>query len=906
MAAVFGFGWLFLLSFLGSIEGQNTPAPYIHTKCLGNIMRVDVRPPPGQSLEVSVVVANSAVKLTQSLAKRCGFSMTHKQGTVMIYVSLHNCFAQNLGDGYRTVLNLRLHSKTMPQDEVYQLTETCHYRARASREIVCDRNYMEVSMKRALPDDYALPLHAVPKEKKLIDLGFKITSLVFFTPEEKRMTLQEAHKAGYGVANTATRFILRSCKSAPETYKQHVAGVPMSVLQASAILEKRWFKRQIPAAAACPLQEGSVYFTENMISWFLPMRIDPLISSEKVRLLEVHFGVDGRRLDAAELSARHYNLTVDDIYVVVQIPIGAPGGFFMSFIQNNQYSVSYVIEPMLELLWVEEATREDTRYKVLFPIMTPPEPQALKLKDDTVPEEKVFKVTLGPLASDVVLLNVTFDDELLSVHDCNERGFNVEERRSQTSGLKFISLQVSFADRVVKQTKEAGSTVYSLHLIFGLAVLPKLLPFCHTAHLKARLGNGMRVPSPPASPLLPLATGGCDTENFYILVQYGTEGHNFQTNLGERTLTESLAQEYGFNSNQTHFSIVVPFSSPDVVYEAIEGPSIRSTLDVALINPETNLDLNAFTLTCLFNVKLTVCLPNGTITAVAVKLASVPSLNPSQLTLLDPKCGPAYSNERYAYFVFTGNTCGTTRKFLSNAMLYENEISLPETLVRPKRNRSNDEPHYTLSIACYYDVNASHSVAFRTRPRRNDPYAENGRGELQVVLRLAVDDSYSEFYSSPDYPISKYLQQPLYFEVALMSSSNPKVSLELETCWATVDKDRKSKPRWNLIINGCPNPVDPSQVVFHPVWENDRVEYPSHVKRFEVRMFAFAEDQNNLNEQLYVHCDVEICDSRNRLSEACKKRWCYGQDNKIKVQKRATSHDQDLIQVSSGCISLLQ
>lgn len=45
-----------------------------------------------------------------------------------------------------------------------------------------------------------------------------------------------------------------------------------------------------------------------------------------------------------------------------------------------------------------------------------------------------------------------------------------------------------------------------------------------------------------------------------------------------------------------------------------------------------------------------------------MKLESVPSLNPSQLTLRDPSCGPAHSDARYAYFVFTGTSCGTTRK----------------------------------------------------------------------------------------------------------------------------------------------------------------------------------------------------------------------------------------------------
>lgn len=42
-----------------------------------------------------------------------------------------------------------------------------------------------------------------------------------------------------------------------------------------------------------------------------------------------------------------------------------------SHVQDGQYLTTYTIEPMLELLWTEDATHEDTRYKVLFPITTP-------------------------------------------------------------------------------------------------------------------------------------------------------------------------------------------------------------------------------------------------------------------------------------------------------------------------------------------------------------------------------------------------------------------------------------------------------------------------------------------------------------------------------------------------------
>lgn len=55
-----------------------------------------------------------------------------------------------------------------------------------------------------------------------------------------------------------------------------------------------------------------------------------------------------------------------------------------------------------------------------------------------------------------------------------------------------------------------------------------------------------------------------------------------------------------------------------------------------------------------------------------------------------------------------------------------------------------------------------------------------------------------------------------------------------------------------FLLFSCVNPVDPYQVIFHPVQVDDRVHYPSHFKRFEVQMFAFAEDED-LSPQVKSH-----------------------------------------------------
>ncbi|XP_071058022.1 zona pellucida sperm-binding protein 2-like [Pseudochaenichthys georgianus] len=124
---------------------------------------------------------------------------------------------------------------------------------------------------------------------------------------------------------------------------------------------------------------------------------------------------------------------------------------------------------------------------------------------------------------------------------------------------------------------------------------------------------------------------------------------------------------------------------------------------------------------------------------------------------------------------------------------------------------------------------------------------------MQVEMRVALDDSYSAFHRVEDDPITKYLQQPLYFEVELMGSYNPKVSLELAHCWATLEEDKMSLPQWDLIVNGCANSRDPHPVIFHSVLPQGRVHNPSNFKRFEVPMFAFAEDKDNLNRQYAVY-----------------------------------------------------
>ncbi|XP_034086545.1 uncharacterized protein LOC117555698 [Gymnodraco acuticeps] len=905
MGCLAGLGWFILLVAVVNIEAQNKPPIKINSKCLGNLLRVDLSRLGGSFFEVSAVINNSSIILTPSLASQCGFTIKkYHLGNAVIYASVQNCFAQNVDDKtFTTKLSLRLQSDNVVEDEFYLVEETCYYSPWASREIICKPNYMEVSVKKAAPNDYNLPAYPDSDPRKAaeqpMDAGFKITTVVFFTPEERVMQVDKAQRNGYGISSTPTRLVLRSPNPSRETYTKDVAGVPMTVLSTSIIFEKTKLTTQLYAGAACPQAQGGVFFTKTSIRWFLPRRIDPLIYSKHFRLLEVNMGVDGRKLEATELSARNYSLTLDDLYVIVEIPIGAAGCQIKSHAQDGQYFTSYMNELMLELLWTEDDTNEDTRYKVFLPVETPLQLQPPQVIDATVPKEMMFKALIGPMGFDVMLKNISSPSEVLSLADCIARGFKVFDQMSPNGCSKVYTVEVPFTDRVVGQRKEIGVTIYNLHLTFGFLVLPKHAPFTATAYLRAKLEDiGLYPRGIP-----PSVSGSCDDKNFYVLVKYGTKGFNFQTIMGKQMLTGSLAQQYGLMDNDTHFSLIVPFSAADATVEAVASSSIKSRLDVTLRYPKTNKTIQDFSLACDFVTKLIECFPNGTITAMAITLESVLSLNPRRLTLRDPACGPTYSNDQYAYFVFTANSCGTTRKFFPNMMLYENEISITDELELRKLSQSK-EPEFELKVFCFYDINTNQAIGFNTRPRRSEPYADDAQGEMQVEMRVALDNSYSVFQRVEDNPITKYLQQPLYFEVELMGSYNPKVSLELAHCWATLEEDKMSLPRWDLIVNGCANSRDPHPVIFHSVLPKGRVPYPSNFKRFEVPMFAFAEDKDNLNRQVFVHCEVVICDVRNPVDAACNVQ-CSDQDNTMKGHKRAISDDPGFKHVTSGPIIIM-
>ncbi|XP_029318814.1 uncharacterized protein LOC115028979 [Cottoperca gobio] len=839
----------------------------LSSDCAANLMRLslDKALAVGNQLEVEAINGTQHIALTPNLAAQCGYSMeSDPWGNTRIYTSLMGCFVDNQEDTtFNVGLRLRMYGEK-PADVVsHDVSQTCSYTRWASREILCERNYMEVSHHMNTP--------VLQTEIKLQTVDDKINTspdasasahgiwkMTFYTPEPVVMVLKEAEQAGYGAMTTSSRLVMRSPYNTAETYSEDVAGVPMEVFRVSAYYKAAHGLSVVNLAAVCPT--GGVLFTDDVISWHVPRRMTPLVDGS-FTVLEMHMGINGQRLDKSKMATRGYTLSTTDFHIRVDIPVGSPDGYFKSHAPDYQYHVAYVVEPMLEELWRSDDTNEDTRYRVLFPITTPLMPRLPSVHDYTIPETRVFSLHIGTFLYDVVLKNITFTTGVLTVDESNAKGFTVEEQ-SFPNGTKSFSLNVPFdAEVVLASNPDRLVTAYFLNLIFGFIILPEETPFSHSVELETSLQDVV----------LPTITGTCDQSQFYIVVKFGSHGSNFHAIVGPRQLTPEMAEEYHFQENGTHLSLILPYKAKDTAFEMITSDSVRARVDIILLDSTNNWVLADLYLACNFPLTTTQCHSNGTMTALAVKVEAVPSLVPSRLTLNDQSCKPEFSDARFAYFSFSADSCGTTRMFFDNYMLYENVIGQHYNKVAQK---SPTEPDYRQTVSCYYVVNDTQTLAFSAQPRSYDPTAESGTGQLTVQMRLAEDSSYEHFYQVEDYPVERYLRQPLYFEVELQST-DPQLELILENCWATIHQDRTSLPSWDIIVDTCENRDDSYATIFHPVVKDSRVLVPSHIKRFSVKMFTFTKDDEVMKDEIHVHCDSVICDTNSQADNSCRGQCVY-------------------------------
>lgn len=60
----------------------------------------------------------------------------------------------------------------------------------------------------------------------------------------------------------------------------------------------------------------------------MPQYITPLMTDPRYQILEMHMGIDGKRINHALMEARGYTLIIKELQIIISLPVGGPDGYY--------------------------------------------------------------------------------------------------------------------------------------------------------------------------------------------------------------------------------------------------------------------------------------------------------------------------------------------------------------------------------------------------------------------------------------------------------------------------------------------------------------------------------------------------------------------------------------------------
>uniref|UniRef100_G3TYK1 ZP domain-containing protein n=1 Tax=Loxodonta africana TaxID=9785 RepID=G3TYK1_LOXAF len=875
-----------------SFASTHADTDFTALECVGSLMRMTLKADHTLLLLKTTNNTEKGRKIDEALAAQCGYTIfSDHWENVELWASLLSCYTQiQLNRISFTVVTLIF--------GIYTRITKVHTENKSAalirRKILCEANYMEVSVKTEVPlmsmdllqdepEDWAA---AFPEATSGVA---SIWQIVFHTPTLQHvMLVSDAYRAGYGINTTDTRILLRAGFTAPEVQELKIQGITFSAVRSSTFYKQRWMILMVDTAVACPVDD--VDYSEDTITWSILKNISPLFGASHFKDLSIQMGVSLHKLSTADIVSRNYGFRNDSDAIVIEVPVGTEGGYYKK--HQDKYRIRRRIKVLSQII-IQVKDEKVTKHTMIKAVTTPLYFQEPIIINNTNTSLRLFSITVESFLPDVELVNFTVKDKVFPVPVPEASDYSVN-KTMLGNGSNIYNIEVSFD--VPSIEVESLRTSKSLITILP-SVYRSRYQDVHSEHyleLQSRLKDAV----------LPKAGGHCDADHLSLTITRGNVdragSHSF---LPCACLTPESAKKYGywFQDNGTHLALQVPRFSAHITYEDISPSRISASLQLHLNNNQTLSDMKDFSITCPFSseglIDLFECLPdcksNGSMIITAMKLEGVPGLG-------DTRCQPAVVTKTSATFVFSVNTCRTSRKFEDHILTYESDV----LYFRPGAT----DPVYQLRCACRYPLNGTDT--FHYQPKKNPaPSVEPGLGHLALSMKVSKDALSSEFYKDMEYPVVKYLRDPVFFEIDVLYSEDPQLELFLEG-WSTLDPDPKNNPQWDIIINSCANVDNSHETVFHPV-DVTSVKFPSHVKRFEVKMFTFMKEDRRWSKkplrlqfrQLYFHCSMVICNSKEPMSDLlCTKKCIPGKQRLSKsLQPHSTITrlgESDLIQIS--------
>ncbi|XP_038820456.1 zona pellucida sperm-binding protein 4-like [Salvelinus namaycush] len=248
------------------------------------------------------------------------------------------------------------------------------------------------------------------------------------------------------------------------------------------------------------------------------------------------------------------------------------------------------------------------------------------------------------------------------------------------------------------------------------------------------------------------------------------------------------------------------------------------------------------------------CTRDGQFVVVVARDATLPNLELDSISLLGGNgahCTPVGITSAFAIYQFKVTECGTVMTEEPGTIFYENRMSSSYIVGMGPIGAITRGSQFNLIFQCRYSGIVIEALVIDVK-QVPPPILLPAPGPLRVELRLAngicltkgckeEEAAYTSYYTEADYPITKFLRDPVYAEVRILERTDPNIVLTLGRCWATTTPDPLSLPQWNLIIYGCPYKDDRYLTMPIPVEASSGLSFPTHYRRFVLKMFTFVD-----------------------------------------------------------------
>uniref|UniRef100_A0A8C4T7V7 Uncharacterized LOC114644859 n=2 Tax=Erpetoichthys calabaricus TaxID=27687 RepID=A0A8C4T7V7_ERPCA len=778
--------------------------------------------------------------LDVSLNAKCGYKLRKNyRGDLDLFASLKACHVYNEENHVFLTLEVMftpLNSSMVAEMEVFSFSCTQKMEPSVKRKITCEEDYIEVSL--IVDPAFQFALYNAAKDD-LDPWYFEV-----HYPDDGTINVDYGWILDNGIGLNISAFngwiTFRVPVSHPIIQKKDLTNRQFLRYKVAAKHEDLLIGLRYDLSALCPkvyiqCRNGRIAMTAANVKF--PVRgetSDLIIGMMK----------DGTIMSQQEMEDNHIHLYLD----AHKLGVTYPQSFNMGYDVNGQFL--YMHQLHLVHTWRDLDERGDVSMLIKLPGERCLEKSLKSTKPEFVVKSKYggFDITYGPVPIDYVLARISIDGVTsYSVKEIKDLGVNVTIHKEQKT--QYVHIWVQFGDSLVPHMLVGKSTLlYSVapSVVFKTAKRPDI-----TVTSKAYAHR--------RSIVLPTLKGSCTEKSICFNVTRGTVDHLWTFYVWKYPMVPSPSEERGYVYKDyfTHYTMCVGIESLYLLHRNLTENARWMALSVSFHDERMGQIVVAAEHICSFPSSGELeCTVEGEMKATSLRTAMSADSDLTLLTLKDPFCGPSDVRGSLASFNFPISSCSTTKELKGDLIIYRNEISY------------GDEHNFThkifmLGLQCQYLRTNLLSLDFKNKHTRSQPRPAPGQGDLKLSMNIMKDSTFLQEYQENEFPITKFLKEPLYVEVYVHSSDSG-LELFLKDCWGTPGPDPSNAILWPIIKDSCEFKQDKYKMEFHPVRPNSRVKFPKHYKRFEVKMFSFAEAETKklLDNQIYFHCLVIVCDSK--------------------------------------------